>query len=151
MVQARILVLGLDNAGKTTILKSLSDEDITTITPTQVRRLSFKTILFVCASDAPVSLLKTMHVLALAAGLQHQVSIKRRIQLEDLGYRWPEVHQALLVSKRSTYAQEPHSCSARDAAPYSSWLGCSKAKVKIARTFWVAGATISMQPTRSSM
>ena len=33
--QARILVLGLDNAGKTTILKKLSDEDITTITPTQ--------------------------------------------------------------------------------------------------------------------
>jgi len=34
--QARILVLGLDNAGKTTILKKLSDEDITTIMPTQV-------------------------------------------------------------------------------------------------------------------
>jgi ADP-ribosylation factor-like protein 3 len=34
-VQARILVLGLDNAGKTTILKKLSDEDITTIMPTQ--------------------------------------------------------------------------------------------------------------------
>lgn len=33
--EARLLVLGLDNAGKTTILKSLSDEDITTITPTQ--------------------------------------------------------------------------------------------------------------------
>jgi len=33
--EARILVLGLDNAGKTTILKKLSDEDITTITPTQ--------------------------------------------------------------------------------------------------------------------
>lgn len=33
--QVRILVLGLDNAGKTTILKSLSDEDITTITPTK--------------------------------------------------------------------------------------------------------------------
>ena len=28
-------MLGLDNAGKTTILKKLSDEDITTITPTQ--------------------------------------------------------------------------------------------------------------------
>jgi len=28
-------VLGLDNAGKTTILKKLSDEDITTIMPTQ--------------------------------------------------------------------------------------------------------------------
>lgn len=35
-LQARLLVLGLDNAGKTTILKSLSEEDITTITPTQV-------------------------------------------------------------------------------------------------------------------
>ncbi|KAG2500345.1 hypothetical protein HYH03_001920 [Edaphochlamys debaryana] len=33
--EARILVLGLDNAGKTTILRTLSDEDITTITPTQ--------------------------------------------------------------------------------------------------------------------
>lgn len=33
--QARILVLGLDNAGKTTILKKLSEEDVTTITPTQ--------------------------------------------------------------------------------------------------------------------
>mmetsp|Transcript_24293 Transcript_24293/g.72118 ORF Transcript_24293/g.72118 Transcript_24293/m.72118 type:complete len:178 (-) Transcript_24293:177-710(-) len=33
--EARILVLGLDNAGKTTILRALSEEDITTITPTQ--------------------------------------------------------------------------------------------------------------------
>mmetsp|Transcript_954 Transcript_954/g.586 ORF Transcript_954/g.586 Transcript_954/m.586 type:complete len:153 (+) Transcript_954:41-499(+) len=33
--EARILVLGLDNAGKTTILKALSQEDITTIMPTQ--------------------------------------------------------------------------------------------------------------------
>mmetsp|Transcript_44096 Transcript_44096/g.61281 ORF Transcript_44096/g.61281 Transcript_44096/m.61281 type:complete len:183 (-) Transcript_44096:176-724(-) len=32
---ARILVLGLDNAGKTTILKTLSDEDITQIMPTK--------------------------------------------------------------------------------------------------------------------
>ena len=32
--EARILVLGLDNAGKTTILKALSDEDISTIMPT---------------------------------------------------------------------------------------------------------------------
>ena len=33
--EARILVLGLDNAGKTTILKALSDENIDTIMPTQ--------------------------------------------------------------------------------------------------------------------
>merc|ERR550539_85148 len=33
--EARILVLGLDNAGKTTILKKLSDEDIEHIMPTQ--------------------------------------------------------------------------------------------------------------------
>ena len=31
----RILILGLDNAGKTTILKALSDESIEHITPTQ--------------------------------------------------------------------------------------------------------------------
>jgi ADP-ribosylation factor-like protein 3 len=31
----RVLVLGLDNSGKTTILKALSNEDITTTTPTQ--------------------------------------------------------------------------------------------------------------------
>jgi hypothetical protein len=37
--QARILVLGLDNAGKTTILKKLSDEDITTIMPTQASKM----------------------------------------------------------------------------------------------------------------
>jgi GTPase SAR1 family protein len=35
-LQARVLVLGLDNSGKTTLLKKLSDEDITTITPTAV-------------------------------------------------------------------------------------------------------------------
>ena len=32
--EARLLVLGLDNSGKTTILKALSDEDITHIMPT---------------------------------------------------------------------------------------------------------------------
>ena len=32
----RILVLGLDNAGKTTALKKLADEDITHTMPTQV-------------------------------------------------------------------------------------------------------------------
>jgi ADP-ribosylation factor-like protein 3 len=31
--EARVLVLGLDNAGKTTILKKLSEEDITQCVP----------------------------------------------------------------------------------------------------------------------
>jgi ADP-ribosylation factor-like protein 3 len=33
--EARILVLGLDNAGKTSILRSLSEENIQNIQPTQ--------------------------------------------------------------------------------------------------------------------
>ena len=33
--EARILMLGLDNAGKTTILKKLSEEDISQVMPTQ--------------------------------------------------------------------------------------------------------------------
>jgi len=47
--EARILVLGLDNAGKTTILKALSEEDISTIMPTQgfnIKSLVSKTSLF---------------------------------------------------------------------------------------------------------
>ncbi|XP_071254410.1 ADP-ribosylation factor-like protein 3 isoform X2 [Salvelinus alpinus] len=35
-VELRIVLLGLDNAGKTTLLKSLASEDINTITPTQI-------------------------------------------------------------------------------------------------------------------
>jgi ADP-ribosylation factor-like protein 3 len=33
--EVRIIILGLDNSGKTTIIKKLSDEDIQHITPTQ--------------------------------------------------------------------------------------------------------------------
>lgn len=41
--EVRILLLGLDNAGKTTILKKLSSEDISHITPTQVEfRILYK-------------------------------------------------------------------------------------------------------------
>lgn len=36
--EVRIVLLGLDNAGKTTLLKSLASEDVNTITPTQVRK-----------------------------------------------------------------------------------------------------------------
>lgn len=41
----RILILGLDNAGKTTILKKLNGEDITTISPTlgfSIKTLEYK-------------------------------------------------------------------------------------------------------------
>lgn len=34
--EVRLLLLGLDNAGKTTLLKQLAAEDISHITPTQV-------------------------------------------------------------------------------------------------------------------
>uniref|UniRef100_A0A2K5DBJ6 ARF like GTPase 3 n=1 Tax=Aotus nancymaae TaxID=37293 RepID=A0A2K5DBJ6_AOTNA len=39
--EVRILLLGLDNAGKTTLLKQLASEDISHITPTQVTRSGF--------------------------------------------------------------------------------------------------------------
>ena len=41
--EARLLVLGLDNAGKTTILRKLSNEEITNVTPTA--GFNIKTIL----------------------------------------------------------------------------------------------------------
>lgn len=34
--ELRIVLLGLDNAGKTTLLKCLASEEVSTITPTQV-------------------------------------------------------------------------------------------------------------------
>ena len=46
--EARVVVLGLDNAGKTTILKSLSDESLHNITPTQ----GFNVKALVFASEA---------------------------------------------------------------------------------------------------
>lgn len=40
-LEFRIVLLGLDNAGKTTLLKQLASEDVNTITPTQVRAALF--------------------------------------------------------------------------------------------------------------
>ena len=37
--ELRILLLGLDNAGKTTILKTLASEEVHQIQPTQVKTL----------------------------------------------------------------------------------------------------------------
>jgi ADP-ribosylation factor-like protein 2 len=43
--EVRILVLGLDNAGKTTVIKKFSGEDISTISPTlgfQIQTLEYR-------------------------------------------------------------------------------------------------------------
>lgn len=43
--EMRVLMVGLDNAGKTTIVKRLNGEDITTISPTlgfNIKTMSFK-------------------------------------------------------------------------------------------------------------
>lgn len=79
--EARILVLGLDNAGKTTILKALSEEDISTIMPTQgfnIKALVSETI-FKESFSTVNSLIDS-----------------RRLQVERLGYRWSEGNPPLL-------------------------------------------------------
>lgn len=43
--EVRILLLGLDNGGKTTLLKQLASEDISHITPTQVTLLEMISLL----------------------------------------------------------------------------------------------------------
>ena len=65
--EARILVLGLDNAGKTTILKALSEEDISTIMPTQ-----------------------GFNIKSLVSYQFHQLTIAdpRWIQIERVGHWW---------------------------------------------------------------
>lgn len=57
--EARILVLGLDNAGKTTILKALSEEDISTIMPTQ----GFNIKALVSLLEFPPSIFATANLL----------------------------------------------------------------------------------------
>lgn len=68
--EARILVLGLDNAGKTTILKAMSEEDINTIMPTQGFNIK--------------ALVSTLYLLAI------KILIRRNqiIQLLYLDTRW---------------------------------------------------------------
>ena len=73
--EARILVLGLDNAGKTTILKALSEEDISTIMPTQGFNIKSLVSLF---------LILTVYL------------DSRWIQTECVGYRWSASHPSLL-------------------------------------------------------
>lgn len=71
--EARILVLGLDNSGKTTILKAMSEEDISTIMPTQGFNIK--------------SLVSKPHFLQLTLRTQLDPG---RIQAEHVGHRWSE-------------------------------------------------------------
>ena len=75
--EARILVLGLDNSGKTTILKALSEEDISTIMPTQ--GFNIKSLV----SDGQLSLF-------------YFQTDSRRIQTQRVGYRRSKGYQTLL-------------------------------------------------------
>lgn len=78
--EARILVLGLDNAGKTTILKALSEEDISTIMPTQGFNIK--------ALVSPNPPYLSFNLLPLLD--------PGRIQAQRLGHRWTEGHPTLL-------------------------------------------------------
>jgi hypothetical protein len=91
--QARILVLGLDNAGKTTILRCLSDEDITTITPTQVSKFGPQSQAVHSTTLRPE---KHAHCVS-CTGVQHQVSVPGWFQSQVVGHWWPEEHPPLLV------------------------------------------------------
>ena len=77
--EAKILVLGLDNAGKTTILKALSEEDISTIMPTQ--GFNIKSLV----SNAPFKL-------TIWCGTD-----PGWFQAQRVGYRWPKSHSPLLA------------------------------------------------------
>jgi len=72
--EARILVLGLDNAGKTTILKAMSEEDINTIMPTQ--GFNIKALVTLSSFIYPLD--------------------SGRLQAQCLGHRWSEGHSPLL-------------------------------------------------------
>jgi ADP-ribosylation factor-like protein 3 len=82
--EARILVLGLDNAGKTTILKALSEEDISTIMPTQ--GFNIKALVSFRDFNYP-----TVNFNTLQSSLD-----PRWLQAQRLGYRWSESYSPLL-------------------------------------------------------
>ena len=79
--EARILVLGLDNSGKTTILKALSEEDISTIMPTQ--GFNIKSL---------VSIFEGITVVL----IPFFAIDSRRIQTQCVGYRRPKGNQTIL-------------------------------------------------------
>ena len=95
--EARILVLGLDNAGKTTILKALSEEDISTIMPTQGFNIkALVNIIF----EMGGWVVSAVYVLRLCFPWWFQILTafldSGRFQAQRLGYRRIKSHQTLL-------------------------------------------------------
>ena len=86
--EARILVLGLDNSGKTTILKALSEEDISTIQPTQ--GFNIKAIVSILIKFAGQDIFRALS--------NRSICIEPRgIQTELLGYRRSKSDQRVLA------------------------------------------------------
>ena len=73
--EARILVLGLDNAGKTTILKAMGEEDINQIMPTQ--GFNIKSLVSGLAARSHTLITRRCDL------------VIRRIQTKCLGHRRP--------------------------------------------------------------
>lgn len=102
-VQARLLLLGLDNAGKTTILKQLSSEGIQNVAPTQARvlpGLCMKELArFVGLSMSAVQQTRTLplSIGRCGAGLQRQIGGQEWLQAQRVGHWWPEGHPPVLV------------------------------------------------------
>ena len=98
--EARILVLGLDNAGKTTILKALSEENIDAIMPTQ--GFNIKSLVSSKPQHFIFKLLSTsFHQHSTNAGFVNTLTDysntdSRRFQIKCLGYWWSKSYSSIL-------------------------------------------------------
>ena len=91
--EARILVLGLDNAGKTTILKALSEEQIDTIMPTQGFNIKSLVSLILYYSKLSESFFIHLRNGKFLNTLTDILNIdSRRFQIKCMGYRWSKSH-----------------------------------------------------------
>jgi GTPase SAR1 family protein len=96
--EARILVLGLDNAGKTTILKALSEEDISTIMPTQgfnIKALVSNELFSTDSISFKLSVKNLCYLLHNMIFIILNIDI-RGIQIECVGYWWTKGYQTIL-------------------------------------------------------
>ena len=94
--EARILVLGLDNSGKTTILKALSEEDISTIQPTQgfnIKAIVSKKFHF---EVEDIFMVDTYFD-------YFWMTATRRFQIELLGHWWTKGNQRVLAKLLRQY------------------------------------------------